>query len=98
MEGTEQLKRYRSTFPNLILADFCKFRLYRDENLILSGRLATPSEESARRSEADVEDTVADRDGEVGRLHVRRVGEGVNGGSRVLLGNAPTPARSPPVS
>ncbi|MDO9547797.1 MAG: DNA methyltransferase, partial [Candidatus Marinimicrobia bacterium] len=30
IEDTEQLKRYRSTFPNVILTNFYEFRLYRD--------------------------------------------------------------------
>jgi len=30
IEESEQLARYRSTFPNLILTDFLEFRLYRD--------------------------------------------------------------------
>jgi predicted helicase len=30
IENSEQLKRYRSTFPNLILTDFYEFRLYRN--------------------------------------------------------------------
>ena len=30
MEDSEQLKRYRATFPNLILTDFYEFRLYRN--------------------------------------------------------------------
>jgi len=30
IEGTEQLERYRSTFPNVILTNFYEFRLYRD--------------------------------------------------------------------
>jgi predicted helicase len=34
IEESEQLKRYRSTFPNLILTDFYEFRLYRNGNLI----------------------------------------------------------------
>ncbi len=34
IEESEQLLRYRSTFPNLILTDFYEFRLYRDGNLI----------------------------------------------------------------
>ena len=33
-EESEQLKRYRKTFPNLILTDFYEFRLYRDGDLI----------------------------------------------------------------
>lgn len=34
IEVSEQLKRYRDTFPNLILTDFYEFRLYRDGKLI----------------------------------------------------------------
>ncbi len=34
IETTEQLKRYRHTFPNLILTNFFEFRLYRNGNLI----------------------------------------------------------------
>lgn len=34
IETKEQLKRYRSTFPNLILTDFYEFRLYRNGELI----------------------------------------------------------------
>jgi len=34
VETTEQLKRYRNTFPNLILTNFFEFRLYRDGTLI----------------------------------------------------------------
>lgn len=30
IESSEQLKRYRDTFPNVILTDFYEFRLYRD--------------------------------------------------------------------
>ncbi|MBU0763514.1 MAG: adenine methyltransferase [Bacteroidetes bacterium] len=30
IEESEQLKRYRSTFPNIILTNFYEFRLYRD--------------------------------------------------------------------
>ena len=30
IQNTEQLKRYRGTFPNLILTDFYEFRLYRN--------------------------------------------------------------------
>lgn len=33
IEGSEQLTRYRFTFPNLILTDFYEFRLYRDGEL-----------------------------------------------------------------
>ena len=34
IETSEQLKRYRTTFPNLILTNFYEFRLYRDGELI----------------------------------------------------------------
>jgi len=34
IEATEQLKRYRQTFPNLILTNFFEFRLYRDGQLV----------------------------------------------------------------
>ena len=34
IENGEQLKRYRSVFPNLILTDFYEFRLYRNGQLI----------------------------------------------------------------
>jgi hypothetical protein len=41
IEGTDQLQRYRSTFPNLILTNFLEFRLYRNGErveTILCGR------------------------------------------------------------
>ncbi len=34
IENAEQLKRYRSVFPNLILTDFYEFRLYRNGQLV----------------------------------------------------------------
>ncbi len=34
IENSEQLKRYRETFPNLILTNFFEFRLYRNGELI----------------------------------------------------------------
>jgi len=34
IEDSEQLKRYRESFPNLILTNFLEFRLYRDGDLI----------------------------------------------------------------
>lgn len=34
IESSEQLKRYRQTFPNLILTNFFEFRLYRNGELI----------------------------------------------------------------
>lgn len=41
IEGSEQLERYRSTFPNLILTNFLEFRLYRNgerAETVLAGR------------------------------------------------------------
>jgi len=34
VETTDQLKRYRQTFPNLILTNFLEFGLYRDGQLV----------------------------------------------------------------
>jgi very-short-patch-repair endonuclease len=42
IEDTEQLRRYNSTFPNLILTDFYEFRLYRDGKRIDQVLLARP--------------------------------------------------------
>jgi Type ISP C-terminal specificity domain/N-6 DNA Methylase len=42
IEGSEQLKRYRSTFPNLILTDFYEFRLYRNGESFDKVLLARP--------------------------------------------------------
>lgn len=39
---TEQLKRYRHTFPNLILTNFFEFRLYRNGQLIERVKIARP--------------------------------------------------------
>ena len=39
---SEQLRRYRSTFPNLILTNFFEFRLYRNGALVATARLARP--------------------------------------------------------
>lgn len=43
IEDSEQLHRYRSAFPNLILTDFCRFRLYRDGDCVFRSRLVSPS-------------------------------------------------------
>jgi len=40
--NTEQLKRYRHTFPNLILTNFFEFRLYREGDLIDRVSIARP--------------------------------------------------------
>jgi predicted helicase len=42
IEDSEQLKRYRDTFPNLILTDFCEFRLYRSGEVFDRVLLARP--------------------------------------------------------
>ena len=42
LEDSEQLKRYRSTFPNLILTDFYEYRLYRNGELFDKVLLARP--------------------------------------------------------
>ncbi|MBC7221053.1 N-6 DNA methylase [Candidatus Bipolaricaulota bacterium] len=39
---SEQLKRYRSTFPNLILTNFFEFWLYRNGERVATARLARP--------------------------------------------------------
>lgn len=40
IETSEQLKRYRSTFPNLLLTNFYEFRLYRDGEKVDSVMIA----------------------------------------------------------
>lgn len=42
IEESEQLSRYRSTFPNVILTNFYEFRLYRDRELIEKVTVARP--------------------------------------------------------
>ncbi|MBW1738455.1 MAG: DNA methyltransferase, partial [Deltaproteobacteria bacterium] len=42
IEDSKQLKRYRHTFPNLILTNFFEFRLYRDGVLIEKVLVARP--------------------------------------------------------
>ncbi len=42
-EDTDQLKRYRTTFPNVILTNFYEFRLYRDEELIAKAQIGRPA-------------------------------------------------------
>jgi len=41
-EESEQLKRYRSAFPNVILTNFFEFRLYRDSQLIDKVQIGRP--------------------------------------------------------
>ena len=42
IEGSEQLERYRSTFPNVILTNFLEFRLYRYGERILTVQAGRP--------------------------------------------------------
>lgn len=42
IEGTEQLERYCSTFPNVILTNFYEFRLYRDGRSIAQAMIGRP--------------------------------------------------------
>lgn len=42
IEDSEQLKRYRNTFPNLILTNFFEFRLYRNGELVDKVSIARP--------------------------------------------------------
>lgn len=42
IEDNEQLKRYRNTFPNLILTNFFEFRLYRNGQLIEQVSIGRP--------------------------------------------------------
>ena len=43
IEESEQLKRYRTTFPNVILTNFYEFRLYRDGELIKKVSIGRPA-------------------------------------------------------
>jgi len=42
IEDSEQLERYRHTFPNLVLTNFFEFRLYRNGDLISKVSIARP--------------------------------------------------------
>jgi DNA-binding MarR family transcriptional regulator len=43
IETSEQLKRYRGTFPNLLLTNFFEFRLYRDGELVDRVQIGRPA-------------------------------------------------------
>jgi hypothetical protein len=43
VENSEQLKRYRQAFPNLILTNFLEFRLYRDGEFVEKALIARPA-------------------------------------------------------
>lgn len=42
IQETEQLRRYRDTFPNVMLTNFYEFRLYRDGELLKATAIARP--------------------------------------------------------
>ncbi len=42
IQGSDQLARYRHTFPNLILTNFFEFRLYRNGDLIDTAQIGRP--------------------------------------------------------
>ncbi|MCD6518394.1 MAG: N-6 DNA methylase [Anaerolineae bacterium] len=55
-EASEQLERYRSTFPNLILTNFLEFRLYREGRRVATARLARPMVLTTLRHTPPLED------------------------------------------
>ncbi|HOJ03261.1 MAG TPA: N-6 DNA methylase [Bacteroidota bacterium] len=50
VEETEQLRRYRATFPNLILTNFFEFRLYRNGVLVQMVYTARPNNHTRGRN------------------------------------------------
>lgn len=61
VEGSEQLRRYRETFPNLILTNFLEFRLYRDGHRVDAALLGRPVVLSRLRATPPVENGEAVR-------------------------------------
>ena len=57
VEDTEQLDRYISTFPNLILTDFYQFRLYRNGQRIETVQLARQFKPTRRKAVPPAEQT-----------------------------------------
>ncbi len=55
IERTDQLKRYRETFPNLILTNFLEFRLYRNGERVAEAQLGRPVVLTALRHTPPVE-------------------------------------------
>jgi len=55
VEESEQLRRYRDTFPNLILTNFLEFRLYRDGELVATTLLGRPAVLTRLRTAPPVE-------------------------------------------
>ena len=56
IQSSEQLRRYRSTFPNLILTNFLEFRLYRDGQLIQTASLTTRPQPLSKRHAPPLEE------------------------------------------
>lgn len=56
LEQTEQIQRYLSTFPNLILTSFLEFRLYRDGQRVATAQLARPFVLTRLRTKPPLED------------------------------------------
>jgi predicted helicase len=59
IEDSEQLKRYRSTFPNVILTNFYEFRLYRDGELIKKVAVGRPALAKKLKTAPPVENEAA---------------------------------------
>lgn len=55
IENSEQLRRYRATFPNLILTNFLEFRLYRDGERVASVLAGRPVVLNSLRTSPPVE-------------------------------------------
>ncbi|MGC9353239.1 MAG: type ISP restriction/modification enzyme [Mariniphaga sp.] len=59
IEDSEQLKRYRNTFPNVILTNFYEFRLYRDGELIKKVAVGRPALAKKLKTAPPVENEAA---------------------------------------
>ncbi len=59
IEDSEQLKRYRNTFPNVILTNFYEFRLYRDGELIKKASVGRPDLAKKLKTAPPVENEAA---------------------------------------
>lgn len=59
IEETDQLKRYLTTFPNVILTNFYEFRLYRDGELIAQTQIGRPTIARQLKTVPPVENEIA---------------------------------------
>lgn len=59
IEESEQLKRYRTTFPNVILTNFYEFRLYRDGELIKKATIGRQTIAKKLKTAPPVENEIA---------------------------------------